>query len=137
MEKSPINLNVDDEWRKIGAVQVDTGRLVILDPCYLQECAAIEDHINDLSVQDFYKTLEDAGLIDDSMTMRDVREVARVNQHKRKLHAEFAINDRGATAIVTHSGFGDGIYPIHARIVQTEKNGPRVAGIWIDFEIEE
>jgi len=91
------------QWKKIGVVGVDSGTLMITDPCY-----AIQDGWND---KDYEKEV-----------------VGTAN----KLHhqVKHALGHAGK-AVIFSSGLGDGLYEVFAKIENVKHWGERVTEVRI------
>ena len=76
---------MDSEWKKIGVVGVDTGRILIADPCYA-----------------------------DQKEIRDVQSKVVVAKYSQSLQLNFDIGRPGA-GVMVESGMGDGIYSVYAK----------------------
>lgn len=102
------------EIKLVGYIGVDAGLCWIGDPCYI-----LKD-----SIEARYKSLG-------------------------KNWAEFCANlpsngpvlksfkyDAGheGLGVCVSTGFGDGTYPVYAKIVHYKNHGPRVMKIWIEFK---
>jgi hypothetical protein len=135
MTKSPNDAE-QEQWKLIGEVFVDTGQIVILDPCNLDFALKNKGRIEDLVKLDMYEMLSEKGLLHDNMSHTDARKSAQENGYERRLAAKFQANEHGAAGIISHTGLGDGGYPVYAQIIDIEGFGTRVAGLWIDFEVE-
>lgn len=95
-----------DEWHRIAAVPVDTGRLVLVDPMNLGDAVDYEDHV--------LNHAED----DDAVWSANYQLVT--NQHGV------------AVALVFSTGLGDGLYPFEARFEEVE-GAVRIAEVRIRF----
>ena len=90
-------------WKRIGVVGVDSGTLMIADPCYV-----INDGWND----DDYKK--------------------EVCDEPYKLHQQvkYALGHVGK-AVIFRSGLGDGVYEVFAKIEKVGEWGDRVTEVRI------
>jgi hypothetical protein len=101
-------MTTKQQWRTIGEVCVDSGTIVICDPCRGEE----------VSNQ----------WIDNSRRL-DLNECARNGIRTWEL-----TNDHNCpVAVVAHTGLGDGIYKVEARYENLGEWGERVAEIRIKF----
>jgi len=75
-------------WTKIGRVAVDSGTLMIGDPCYL---------------------------IDDNWSGKDYDQEL-VNDSSWDLFKQLYNDNRSLKALIFSSGFGDGVYDVFAKI---------------------
>ncbi|WP_420587967.1 hypothetical protein [Marivita sp.] len=120
--------DLDAGWKLAGAVSVDTGRIIISDPCYLRSAHEINEDVLETVIQtDFLTLCEQAGVKFD--TLRDNPEQLKTIAAMRKQFgaANFVGSDAFFVASIT--GFGDGRYPVFAKV-----ENDRVVGLWIDFE---
>lgn len=98
------------EWVKIGMCGVDSGTLMIVDPCYV-----LPDKIGEVATEKSYtydKFLDDIG----------------GDQFKQILASGI-----GGTGVISSTGFGDGNYPVYAKIVDEGDFGKRVKELKIKF----
>lgn len=118
---------------EIGTVTVDTGAIVILDPCRIGRLAATQDHDN----LPFSPLYPDDGLtpnrrVDDTVVSRQILDPAVPAKNNPK-----ELKDYGTTAgnaLSLNTGFGDGEYTVIAEIVDFgEPLGQRIAAIHIQF----
>lgn len=101
-----------EEWRKIGHVGVDSGSLMIGDPCYFIDDNWSDEHYNQIVCGNWSHSL------------------------KVKFDKPADINSaHEGKGIIFNSGLGDGVYDVYARF--TECFGRRIAEIRIDFGIED
>ncbi len=92
-----------DQWTRVGDIAVDTGNIIVADPAYVLK-GATEDGL----------TFEHAvGLDLPEMPDQAIRSLSEEGQ-----------------GLLIQTGFGDGFYPVFARI----DNG-RVMGLRIDFVV--
>ena len=71
----------------LGHCAVDSGQIILVDPCYVDE--------------------------DDGIDYRGVCEVSLSDQRG----GEFLFAGIGGTGVVTSTGYGDGSYPVYAEMV--------------------
>lgn len=92
------------EWRFLGEVGVDSGQLMVIDPCYVT---------NRIFSEKQYK---------------DVCGVTREGGGR------FNLAETGAAGGVAFtSGFGDGLYGVRARIVEDENGREYIAEVVIEL----
>jgi len=92
--------------KKIGMVGVDSGCLMIGDPCYFT---------------------------DDSWTSEDYDREVCTDWDKSK---QILDKRSGAEkAVLTSTGYGDGCYPVYAEVKDCGESGKRVSKIIIDFGV--
>lgn len=93
----------------VGEVWVDSGQIIIVDPCYLDEW---EDNEVDF----------------DNKERRDFSYAGASNC---TLEEQFGQIEHGAVA--SSSGFGDGCYPVYAELSNEGEWGTRVKSLTIEF----
>ena len=93
------------KWRTIGEVCVDTGHIVICDPCNVEDASG-RWMDSDLDLNDCAK--------------KDIRAWELTNDHDCPI------------AAVVQTGLGDGVYEVEARY-ETSEWGKRIAEIRIKF----
>jgi hypothetical protein len=118
---------------KIGTITVDTGTIVILDPCRIGRIAATQDH-DDLIGSPLYP---DDGLtpnrrVDDKVLSRQIWDPPIPAKENPKELKDYGTT--GGHALSLNTGFGDGEYSVIAEIVDFGKPfGQRIAAIHIQF----
>jgi hypothetical protein len=98
------------KWVKIGDCAVDSGTLMIVDPCYV-----LPDKEGVVANKDSYtyeKFLNDIGS----------------DKFKQILASGI-----GGTGVLSSTGFGDGCYPVFAKVVDEGDWGERIKEIKIKF----
>jgi len=137
----------------VGRVGVDSGQILICDPCYIDSSWRREDFVDDrryrhegtgdvLVYGKDFKDYEEKLKVYDK-TMNEMMQASEVYElPPRPAKNVFSYNacciatstengfgeiDEG-TAVVTSSGYGDGLYPVYAIV-----EGGRVKKIWVDF----
>jgi len=130
--KLEIDINcLSDGWHKIGDVAVETGTIMLADPCFISNKADIEKKIENLFVE-FYGTLLDHGLISDSTSYKEVIDIAKSNDALRIRFGEISLE--GGAVVAAKTGFGDGKYPVFAKVEWDPAfEAGRVVGLWVDF----
>jgi hypothetical protein len=108
-------------WHKIGSFGVDSGQVLITDPCYLHDWKAEEFDDNKI------KEMQASGKYEYSYNGA----CAQTLNDKNGGRGAGPIGI-GCDGVVSCTGFGDGCYPVYARYV----NG-RVMEISIKFSEEE
>lgn len=78
--------------RYLGEVAVDSGQVIIVDPCYLAEW---KDGEHDQKGNHYYKA-------------------CKATDDDKKQGGEMLVAGIGGTGVVARSGFGDGGYPVYA-----------------------
>ena len=85
------------EWRQIGQIPVDTGRVVLVDPM----------------------NVDDVGRHEDEVVARYEAETETETGGSPGMTYELVTNEhRVAVALILGTGLGDGSYPVEARFVQ-------------------
>ena len=118
---------------KIGTVTVDTGNIVILDPCRIGRIAATQDH-DDLIDSPLYPDngIEAGQRVDDVKLVRQIVDPPVPAKENPKEIMDYG--KTGGNALSLHTGFGDGEYSVIAEIVDFgEPLGQRIAAIHIQF----
>jgi len=147
---------------KIGVVGVDSGNLIITDPCYIDSEWEKED-FKDVRVYQHKETGEklqygidfpdyEAVIEKYGKTMNELNrtgECRRIEAPKAKhpfsYNAVCRANDTGShgqlyykrghagVGVVSSTGYGDGVYPVYAEILEDTEFGDRVKRIWVEF----
>jgi hypothetical protein len=118
-------------WHEAGEVSVETGKVMIVDPCFVDQVGSIRQKVNDLFVE-FSDILFKKGLISNSMTLEEIKIIASAHDHLRVRFGETVID--GGRAVLSSTGVGDGRYPVYARVeYDSDWQTFRVVGLWIDF----
>jgi hypothetical protein len=121
---------------EIGTLTVDTGTIVILDPCRIGSIAATQDH--DLIDSPLYpkRAIEPGDRLDDGKLVRQIVDPpvpAKENPKELKDYGTTAGN-----ALSLKTGLGDGEYSVIAEIVNFGSLlGERIAAIHIQFLADE
>ena len=97
----------------IGEVGVDSGQLVVCDPCYIGKSKGLE--LND------YKHM---------LELRAKTGGGDLNKAKKYLQLKYDLGHNGL-GVVFDSGFGDGVYPVYATIKKFKGMGERIVKIEI------
>jgi hypothetical protein len=102
----------EDEWEQVGVIGVDSGYVLLCDPCYLGEVASIDrDFIFDVLPLGVTKLQLDYDSGDDA----------------RYSYRNIGAGDEGAGFVVS-TWIGDGLYPVYVRT-----DGSRITELRIDF----
>ena len=101
----------------VGHCSVDSGRLILLDPCYLRHLGATRG--KDATFDQMWSTICEAAHTHDED-----------GAHAGPFGGTEHLRDLG---VVTETGFGDGSYPVVAEIDDT-KWGKRVVAIHVYFD---
>lgn len=140
-------------WKYLGSCGVDSGQLLITDPCYLDEWEANEFEDNRIHVDTQtgkeYKYRVDfenyESVLFDNKTVNALIFEGRLVDKKGVVDNSYSYNGACQTSIdgeggeigisnegvVFRTGFGDGVYPVYARMVEG-----RVAEVRIDFLVD-
>lgn len=94
-------------WEHIGDIGVDTGMVIVADPCYLREerQLAVETR-RAIEITGTPSLLTDWLAFCRSFTGTD---------HHTKMYKVFEQLPCGGQAITVRSGYGDGLYPVYIR----------------------
>jgi hypothetical protein len=100
----------ESEWTLIGHCGVDSGHLVLVDPCYIMpsDTRKLEDDQMDY------------GQLHKSLFGKD-----GIGPESKEL----VFSGIAGNGVVFSSGIGDGNYPVYAKIVDDETFGRRVAEV--------
>lgn len=121
----------DKKVVKIGEVGVDSGQLMLCDPCYIKsEWSERSFDTLDVDMNDPAQKSQFDGEFSyvGCCVSRQVEGVAGQLNYRRG-HA--------GVGVVTNTGLGDGCYPVYAEIQDMGTWGRRVVKIWVDFIGEE
>lgn len=102
------------KWKKIGVVGVDSGQLMICDPCYID---------SEWKKEEF----------DDSVKKPSnfsYNGVSQATLKKQTAQIKYALGHAGV-AVVFRSGLGDGLYDVFAKIDNVKDWGRRVTEVRI------
>ena len=115
----------NDSWEYIGSIGVDSGQMMLSDPCY---------------VKDFEDSDDVVGLMDSIKKDSDnsYSYTGACSQSNTSQQAGVLVNDIGAElGVVCSSGFGDGVYPVYVKRHAFGNNDTRVVEMKIEFVNEE
>lgn len=110
------------KWVHIGNCAVDSGQLILVDPCYVLPS-------ND---KDEVKT----GNYDDDKNYYTYQELFDLQEKDdfKKSHHEVIFSGIAGTGVRFNSGIGDGCYPVYAKIVEDLDGwGERIVEVKIDL----
>tara|TARA_B100001245_G_C22447604_1_gene230684 strand:+ start:31 stop:393 length:363 start_codon:yes stop_codon:yes gene_type:complete len=102
-------------WTKIGECGVDSGQIIVVDPCYV---------ISDESDQDKFAESKDYNDLDATYDEL-LRAYNKDNENANTI--EF----KGG--VVTHTGYGDGCYDVFIKTIKDGQWGERVSALKIVF----
>ena len=115
----------NDSWEYIGSIGVDSGQMMLSDPCYVKD---FEDSDDVVGLMDAIKNGSD-----DSYSY-----TGACSQSNTSQQAGVLVNDIGAElGVVCSSGFGDGVYPVYVKRHAFGNNETRVVEMKIEFVNEE
>lgn len=115
----------NDSWEYIGSIGVDSGQMMLSDPCYVKD---FEDSDDVVGLMDAIKNGSD-----DSYSY-----TGACSQSNTSQQAGVLVNDIGAElGVVCSSGFGDGVYPVYVKRHAFGNNDTRVVEMKIEFVNEE
>ena len=112
-------MKIADEFKKIGVVGVDSGQILITDPCYIES--------------EWRKKKKGESIFD----KKNKGEYSysgcclATGGKKKSGQLNYKLGHKGV-GVASSSGLGDGVYPVYAKIVDG-----RVSHIIIDFGIED
>ena len=128
-----MKLNIDTEntaegWEYVGDVSVDTGRIIIADPCYLDDLdQSLSEIVNSIIETDILELCKKHGVKFDGIRHNEF-DLKRIMSLIRKF-GEGQFPGGSARFVASQTGFGDGRYPVYSKVEDS-----RVVGLWIDFE---
>lgn len=128
-----IKLAIDTQdategWNFVGDVSVDTGRIIIADPCYLDQLENQASEIVDQLIETDILEICERNEIDFSRVRED-ESTLRLIASLMKRFGEGKFPGGSARFVAAQTGFGDGRYPVYCKV-----EDDRVVGMWIDFE---
>jgi hypothetical protein len=118
---------------EIGTVTVDTGKIIILDPCRIGRIAATQDD-DDLVSSPLNPDdgLKPGDRLDDNKLARQIVDPPVPAKENPKKFKDYGTT--GGNALSLHTGLGDGEYSVIAEIVNFGPPlGERIAAIHIQF----
>lgn len=106
-------------WEEVGEVWVDSGSIMVGDPCYThgQDASHAVEDWDDFLARTWPKVFGKKGEIDHTAKMDDVT---------------YALSEKGIGVVVS-SGFGDGVYPVFVKYSNEGQWGKRVAEVKVVF----
>lgn len=103
---------MSEEWVKIGTFGVDSGQVLITDPCY------VKDFVGD-DKEDFdekkIKAMQKSGVYPYSYNGACARTLNDEKDKKGNPQRGAGSIGLGCDGVVANTGFGDGEYPVYAR----------------------
>ena len=119
----------NDSWEYIGTIGVDSGQMMLADPCYVKDFA--DDNSDAEGVMKLMEAMKDGS--DNSFSY-----IGACSQSNTPQQAGVLVNDIGAEmGVVGSSGFGDGGYPVYVKRHDFGEWGKRVVEMKIEFVNEE
>jgi hypothetical protein len=152
-------MKAKDEWVEIGVVGVDSGQLMVCDPCYIESdwkhgWVKYEDKLRVVSTEELIpsprktgKTYDD--IYKDGLTYNQAIEKGILAEEPEEETGEFSYDGcckktinkshgqlnfnmgHAGAGVVFNSGFGDGVYPVFARIKDFGEFGKRIVEVKI------
>ena len=115
----------NDSWEYIGSIGVDSGQMILSDPCYVKDFEDSDDVVGLMAA------IKNGS--DDSYSY-----TGACSQSNTSQQAGVLVNDIGAElGVVCSSGFGDGVYPVYVKRHAFGNNDTRVVEMKIEFVNEE
>ena len=96
---------------KLGVVGVDSGQIMICDPCYIQSEFISKEEVDFDENPAIYRHREDGS----------------------RWQFTFGTPPFKDNAVASTSGLGDGQYDVFAEIIEVEGWGERVKKVWVEF----
>ena len=119
----------NDSWEYIGTIGVDSGQMMLADPCYVKDFA--DDNSDAEGVMKLMEAMKDGS--DNSFSY-----IGACSQSNTPQQAGVLVNDIGAEmGVVCSSGFGDGGYPVYVKRHDFGEWGKRVVEMKIEIVNEE
>lgn len=107
----------NSKWQLIGHCGVDSGQIILVDPCYVLANEPVEK-----DPQMTYQEL---------LNERGILEATTKNPMPQS--QEIIFSKPGGNGVVVDSGLGDGNYPVYAKIEKIGDWGTRVTEVKIKF----
>ena len=119
----------NDSWEYIGTIGVDSGQMMLADPCYVKDFS--EDNSDAEGVMKLMEAMKDGS--DNSFSY-----IGACSQSNTPQQAGVLVMDIGAEMVVVCSaGFGDCGYPVYVKRHDFGEWGKRVVEMKIEFVNEE
>jgi hypothetical protein len=116
---------IADGWILAGNIGVDSGQVMVCDPCYAVPSEKDVDE-KEAPLWEPQFTYDQACGWDKEP--KDTRENFRSIPYK--------MGHEGA-AVVTNSGYGDGYYPVYVKLQDKGDWGTRVVAMMVDFDTDD
>jgi hypothetical protein len=115
----------DNEWRRIGEVFVDSGTVMVVDPCYVLRDKRDNDPEDSLEYCEAFRDFAESPSPQSMLDSQDFSSLAIPPTQKYPY---------GVNGFIIPSGYGDGAYPIYGRFTKDNSWGTRITGIFVDFD---
>ena len=121
----------DGTWVRVGNLAVDSGTIMVVDPCYVLRDKRDEDKGTDNGLE-YSDALGFDRPEDDPQNYRSRYKALKEGDFQKAfgLGTKDGIMDYG---FFFSSGYGDGSYPIWAKIYDEGEWGTRIGGLYVDF----
>lgn len=106
------------QWKQIGVVGVDSGQILITDPCYIDSEWVDEQFTPGKSPKNAFSY--------NACCQKTLHTALQAGQLKY-------LAGHAGVGVVASSGLGDGCYPVYARYEELEGAGTRIVELRIDF----
>lgn len=125
------------KWVRVGSVSVDSGTVMVVDPCYVLRDKRNEDKGEDNGLE-YSKALGFDLPEDDPRYTYRRDEAQKAGDYLSAFALGTDVSEFNPKGIMEYgfffpSGYGDGSYPIWAKIYDEGQWGERVGGIYVDF----
>ena len=111
-------------WKKIGAVGIDSGNLLLVDPAYLQKP-------KDIPKYDALVGLKTSKRVIPTSKVRKTPKEWTPRMRSDTAQVLYPTGRKGA-GVITSTGFGDGMYPVFAKF-GTGDWSDRITEVRVDF----
>jgi len=121
---------------EVGRVCVDSGQIMIADPSYEIRHEDATKHLE--AVYKDLRKLPGGDIPPDPDLVKQITDKINANRTKQitaKREEATTYGEGAPVAVVSSTGFGDGIYPVYAAIADCGKLGQRVAALMVDFDL--
>lgn len=112
-------------WHRAGEVYVDSGTIMVVDPCYVLRDHRDEDKGTDNGLEYFHAM---------GLDLPDDHPRSPNKQHESLARGDMSVLKLpDLNGYVIPSGYGDGAYPIFVKVHDEGDWGHRIGGVYIDF----